>query len=173
MYNCRPMFFLRWRRGGVYSETNVVGLFVKIFEIILERCHKDQFIHSKWIVMYTMARILGNTLFKSHHDNLKQQQNHLWQTSQIASASCTCIDPLHIRGNAANLDNRTIRFFLHENRSQFPEGKISFVLSSRLTAFPWCARGLFIRKSWSEVHMIKIIWVNCGSESDLRSCEVT
>ena len=43
------------------------------------------------------------------------------------------MDPLHVCGNAANLDDRTI-IFLHENRSQFPEKKMYFVLSSRLAA---------------------------------------
>ena len=33
--------------------------------------------------------------------------------------------------------------FLHENRPLFLEEKMSFVLSSRLVAFPWCARGLY------------------------------
>ena len=45
-------------------------------------------------------------------------------------------DPLHVRGNAANLEDRTIKKILHENGSQFPEEKISFALSSRLAAFP-------------------------------------
>ena len=46
------------------------------------------------------------------------------------------IRPLHVRGNASHVGDRTIRYFLHENRSQVPEEKISFVLSSRLAAFP-------------------------------------
>ena len=54
------------------------------------------------------------------------------------------VDPLHVRWKAANLEDETRRFFLHENRSQFPEEKISFVLSFRLAAFPRCARGLFL-----------------------------
>ena len=44
------------------------------------------------------------------------------------------IDPLHVCGNVANLEDRTIIFILHENRSQFLEEKIYFVLSSRLAA---------------------------------------
>ena len=38
------------------------------------------------------------------------------------------VDPLHVCGNTANLEDRTI-LFLHENRSQFPEEKISFVFA--------------------------------------------
>ena len=33
-------------------------------------------------------------------------------------------DPLHVRGNAANLGKEQYDFFLHENRSQFPEANI-------------------------------------------------
>ena len=40
-----------------------------------------------------------------------------------------------------SVEDRTIRFFLHEDRSQFPEEKIYFVLSSRLAAFLWCTKG--------------------------------
>ena len=55
-----------------------------------------------------------------------------------------CIDPLHVRGNAINLEDRTIRFFfLHENRSQFPEEKIYFDLSSRLAAFLHYVQGVY------------------------------
>ena len=61
---------------------------------------------------------------------------------KIRIFNSTGIDPLHVRGNAANQEDRTIIFFLHENISQFPEAKICFVLSSRLAAFPLCARGL-------------------------------
>ena len=59
---------------------------------------------------------------------------HLWECSQSG--------------------DRKIRFFLHNNRSQFPEEKIAFFLSSRLAAFSWCARGisgsakLYTKKSW-------------------------
>ena len=66
----------------------------------------------------------------------------LFEMGQQTTKLNRSIDPLQVRGNAANLEDRTIRFFLHENRSQFPEEKIYFVLSSRLAAFPWCARGL-------------------------------
>ena len=38
------------------------------------------------------------------------------------------IDPLYVCGNAANLEDRTIRFFTN--------AKIYFALSSRLAAFP-------------------------------------
>ena len=49
-------------------------------------------------------------------------------------------------GNATNLEDRTIRLiFSHENRSQSPEEKIYLVLSPRLAAFPWCARGLYLQ----------------------------
>ena len=46
--------------------------------------------------------------------------------------SCA-IDPLHVCGNAANLEYRTIIFFT--------EAKIYFVLSSRLAAFPQTRKG--------------------------------
>ena len=67
----------------------------------------------------------------------KCNKDKILQTELFAKGQF--IDPLyelHVRGNAANLGDRTIRFFLHENRSQFPEEKISFVLSTRLAAFP-------------------------------------
>ena len=56
------------------------------------------------------------------------------------------IDPLHDCGNAANLEYRTIRFFAEE--------KISFVLSSRLAAFPQMCKGSIVpfNKSFTEMY---------------------
>ena len=45
------------------------------------------------------------------------------------------IDSLHICGNAANLEYRTII------KIQFTEAKICFVLSSKLAAFPQTCKG--------------------------------
>ena len=41
--------------------------------------------------------------------------------------SNSSIDPLHVRGNAANLEDRTI-LFLHENRILIPRSDFFFVL---------------------------------------------
>ena len=38
------------------------------------------------------------------------------------------------------------KIFLHKNRSQFPQEKISFVLSSGLAAFPRCAEGVYSKQ---------------------------
>ena len=64
----------------------------------------------------------------------QQQQQQQQRTTRIKTFIRNLrryIDPLHVRGNVANLEDRIIICW-HENRSQFPEEKISFVLSSRL-----------------------------------------
>ena len=60
-------------------------------------------------------------------------------TNKLAGCNGEDIDPLHVRGNAANLEYRTIRFPL------LTEAKISFVLSSRLAAFPQMCKGSIAR----------------------------
>ena len=61
-----------------------------------------------------------------------------WTNPNLYLGAKYYIDPLHVRGNAANLEDWTIGFLF----TQFPEEKIYFVLSSRLAALPWCAEGL-------------------------------
>ena len=46
------------------------------------------------------------------------------------------IDPLHVLGNAANLEDRTIIFFYMKIDLNSEKRKFILVLSSRLAAFP-------------------------------------
>ena len=59
--------------------------------------------------------------------------------------------PLHVRGNATNLGDRTKRAFFYENRSQFLEEKMPLVLSPRLASFTLCARGLYLKATYDIV----------------------
>ena len=75
-------------------------------------------------------------------------------TSETNNQDCL-YRPLDVRGNAANLENRTIRF-LHtdENRSQFPEEKISrFVL--QIGCIPMMRKGSIVAANVNKL----LIWI--------------
>ena len=100
---------------------------------------------------------------KGTRRGLAEPRNHPCAGKKMKGDQACCyevtssIDPLCIRGNATNMGDRVIRFFLHENRSLSQE-KISFLLAPRLVAFPWCARGLFeILRLWALAIFILVV----------------
>ena len=110
--------------------------FFKLFPVLLNQW--DGTLSNRLLKIISQAHLFPYKSLSSRNSlpllSVRIQSNFNAISISMKASAVTHIDSLHVRGNAANLENNKI--FLHENRSQFPEEKNSFVLSSRLAAFP-------------------------------------